>query len=77
MESQRKGLRLAVPTGWADVLVRTLKAALVAFVALQLKEYLDVGELDIPGWVIDGGWVAGVAFLLNTVLMWASPSPAR
>jgi hypothetical protein len=77
MDGLGKWLRLGVPSGWADVVVRTAKAAVIAFVALQVKEYLDARELDIPACAIDGAWVAAGTFAVNAVLLWASPAPAR
>jgi len=77
MESLRKWLRLGVPSGWPDVIVRTAKVAVIAFVALQLKEWLDAGELDTPACAIDGAWVAGGTFAVNAILVWANASPGR
>jgi hypothetical protein len=77
MNGSGKWLRLGVPSGWADVVVRTAKAAVIAFVALQLKEWLDARELDIPACAIDGAWVAGGTFAVNAILLWAIPVPAR
>lgn len=72
--SVRSWLRLGIPAGWADILVRTAKVAVIAFVALQSKEFLDVRELDIPGCAIDAAWVAGGTLMLNAILLWARPS---
>jgi len=76
MESLKKWLRIGVPAGWDDVVVRTVKAAVVAFVALNLKEWLDSGEWDAPACAIDAAWVAGGTFVLNAVLKWANPRKA-
>ena len=35
MQALDKWLRLGVPVGWADVIVRTAKVAVIAFLALQ------------------------------------------
>lgn len=77
MQSLGGWLRLGVPAGWADVLVRTAKAAVVAFVALQLKEWLDAGALDTPACAIDSAFVAGGTLALNAILLWASPPRGR
>lgn len=71
MESFKKWFSIAVPTEWDDVIVRTVKAAVVVFVVLQVKEWFDAGELDTPAAAIDAVWIAGGAFVLNAILMWA------
>lgn len=75
-ESRKTWVGIAVPRGWDDVLVRTVTAALVAFVSLLLKEWLDSREWDAPACAIDGTWVAGGTFVLNAILRWAAPSAA-
>lgn len=57
------------PSGWPVVIVRTVMAALVAFVVLQLKEYFDAGAFDTPATALDSGLIAGATFLLNAILM--------
>lgn len=69
--------RLGVPVGWADVVVRTAKVAVIAFLALQFKEWLDTRELDIPGCATDAAWVAGASFVMNAILLLARASPGR
>jgi hypothetical protein len=73
MKSLRKWLSLGVPAGWADVLVRTVEVAVVAFVVLQLKEWLDAGAFDTPGTAADAALTAGGIFVLNAVLIWLKP----
>jgi len=58
------------PARWADVLVRTLLAAVVAFVVLQLKEWFDAGQFDTAGTAVDAAWIAGGTLVLNAVLKW-------
>ena len=70
MESFKKWFTIAVPAGWADVFVQTLKAALVAFVVLQLKELVDAGAFDTPSTAADAAWIAGGTFALNAILRW-------
>jgi hypothetical protein len=77
MEGLARWLRLGVPSGWADVVVRTAKVAVIAFLALQFKEWLDTRELDIPGCAIDAAWVAGGTLALNAILLLANASPGR
>lgn len=59
----------AVPDGWADVAVRSIVALCAGFVALNLKEWLDSGQMDILGCAIDGVWVGGVTFVFSAILM--------
>jgi len=69
MASLEKWLRIGVPAGWNDVLVRTVKVAVVAILALVLKEWMETREWDVPTCAIDGAWVAGGAFALNAILL--------
>jgi hypothetical protein len=73
MSSFTKWLSLGVPTSWADALVRTVEVAVVAFVVLQLKEWLDAGVFDTPGTAADAALTAGGIFVLNAVLIWLKP----
>ena len=73
MESRKTWLRVTVPGGWDDVFVRTVMTAVVAFVALLLKEWLDSREWDAPACAIDGAWVGGGTFVLNAILKWRTP----
>jgi len=72
MERIEKWLRMGVPSGWADVSMRTLKVAVVAFVALMLKERMD-DSWDAPACAVDAAWVAGGTLALNVVLTWLRP----
>jgi hypothetical protein len=57
------------PAGWTQVLIRAITAAVVAFVTLQLKEFIDAGSFDTPATAIDAGLIAGATFVLNAILM--------
>jgi hypothetical protein len=56
------------PAGWSDVLVRTLTAAVIAFIALQAKEWFDAGAFDTPAAALDSGLIAGLTFIWNALL---------
>ena len=71
MERFKKWFNLDVPTGWADLFVGTLKAAVVAFVVIGLKDWFDAGALDAPDTAVDAALIAGGTFVLNAILMWA------
>ena len=69
MKSVKKWFSIAVPAGWADVVVRTVKVAVVAFVTLHLKEFVDAGfPLDTPDITVDAVWIAAGTFALNAIL---------
>lgn len=68
MESVKKQSIINVPNGWADVLVRTVMTAVVAFVVLQLKELVDAGAFDTPATALDAGLIAAGIFLLNAII---------
>ena len=69
MESIKKWVSMDTPTGWADLFVRTMKVAVVAFVILQLKELFDAGVFDTLATSIDAGLIAGGTLVLNALLM--------
>ena len=64
-----KWLRMDAPAGWPDLIVRTVKVALVAFVILQLKEWIDAGTFDTLGTAIDAGLIALGTLASNAILM--------
>jgi hypothetical protein len=69
MENSKGWFKLVLPAGWKDVLIRTVKVALVAFVMLHVKEFLDGGGFDTPDIAIDAAVVASGTLVLNAVLM--------
>ena len=73
MESFKKWFNIAAPSGWDDVVVRTVKVAVVAFVMFHLKEWFDAGTFDTPDIAIDSAWIAGGTFVLNAILLWVKP----
>ena len=73
MESLKKWFSIALPAGWDDVIVRTVKVAVVAFVILHLKEWIDAGAPDTLDIAIDAIWIAGGTLALNAILMWVKP----
>jgi len=69
MERFMKWLTIDAPTGWADLIVRAVKVALVGFVVLQLKELIDAGTFDTLATSIDAGLIAVGTFVLNAIFM--------
>ena len=68
MENSKGLFSIAVPSGWADIFVRAIKAAVVAFTVLQMKEWFDAGQFDTVGTAADAAMIAGGTILLNAIL---------
>jgi hypothetical protein len=58
-----------LPDGWKDVLVRTLTIFVITFVTLNLKEWVETREWDIPACAIDAGVIAAATFAYYAVLV--------
>jgi hypothetical protein len=56
------------PASWDAVVFRAATTAVVAFVVLQLKEYLDAGMFDTPGTGADAVLVGGGVLVLTAIL---------
>ena len=67
-ETRRIWLGMAVPSGFKEVLVRTIMAALVAFLALLLWDQIESGDFDPVGISSNAMAVAVGWFVLNTIL---------
>jgi len=70
MKSFKTWFSIAVPAGWADLIIRTVKVAVIAFVVLQLKEWFDAGAFDTPAAALDAALIAVGIFVLNVILVW-------
>jgi hypothetical protein len=68
MEKAMKQSSVSAPAGWADLLITSVKVAVVGFVVLQAKEWFDAGTLDTPATALDAGLIAGGVFVLNAIL---------
>lgn len=68
MEATRTWLGVSVPRGWTEVVASALITAVVGFVSLQFKEYLETREWDLLACAVDGACVGGGMFLLNLIL---------
>jgi hypothetical protein len=69
-KSSQNWFSIDAPAGWSVVFLRSIMAAVVAFVVLQLKEWVDAGAFDTPATAVDAGLIAGATFVLNAILMW-------
>lgn len=54
--------------GWLVTVIDALKVAVVAFVVLQIKEWIDAGALDVPGVLLDALLIAGGVLVVDAVL---------
>lgn len=68
MAKSKSLLSIDTPSGWAELVVRTLKVAVIGFVILQVKEYRDAGKFDTLATATDAGMIAGGTFLVNLLL---------
>ena len=73
MENSKKWFSFVFPDGWLDVFIRAIMVAIVAFVVLQLQEFLDVGGFDTPAAANDSGLIAGGILVLNVILLLLKP----
>ena len=71
MDGFKQWLSLAIPAGWEDVIVRTVKVLLVAFAVMHLKEWLDAGMFDSLEILVDAAWIAGGILVFNAILLFA------
>lgn len=55
------------PMGWNAVLLRTATAAVIAFVVLQAKEFVDAGRFDTPGTGADAVLIGAGIFLISAL----------
>jgi len=62
-----------VPFSIGQLIFRFFKIMLVAFVVMQVKEYVDAGVFDIPGVLMDSALVAAGVLILDLVSMSLRP----
>ena len=61
---------------WREVLAPAATVAVVAFVVLQIKEYVDAGRFDTPGTMTDALLVAVGMLVLKAVHQLMKKPPA-
>lgn len=71
MENSKNQPSLFGSNNWAEIFIRTIAVAVVAFVALQAKEWFNAGMLDVPGVLADAGLVAGGMLVLYVIVKMA------
>lgn len=73
MEKAMKQSSVSAPTRWADLLITSVKVAVVGFVILQGKEFVDAGSFDTPATALDAGLIAAGVFVLNAIVKMVKP----
>jgi hypothetical protein len=71
MSSRTKSVQRGIRERWVDLFARAGMVAVVAFVVLQLKEFIDANAFDTVGTATDAVLIAIGYLVLNAVLMWA------
>lgn len=61
---------------WKEVLASAATVAIVAFVVLQLKEFVDAGRFDTAGTMTDALLIAGGVLVLNSIRQFIPKRPA-
>ena len=67
-ETRRIWLGMAVPSGFKEILVRTVMAALVAFVALLLWDGIESSDFDPVG-ISSNAMAVGVGYLVLLTIL--------
>jgi hypothetical protein len=73
--ANRRTKSVAAPDGWADVFIRTFAVLVIAFVTLNLKEWFETNEWDIPACTVDAAVVAAGTLLFYGVMAIVSKGP--
>ena len=68
MESTKSLAKSETSAGWGDLLITSVKVAVVGFVVLQAKEYFDAGMLDTPATALDAGLIAAGTLVVNAII---------
>lgn len=73
METAKTLSKSDVSKGWMGLLTTSAKVAVVGFVVLQAKEYVDAGTFDTPATALDAGLIAAGVFVLNAIIKLVKP----
>lgn len=65
------------PADWGAVVFRAATTAVVAFLVLQIKEYVDAGMFDTSGTGADAILVGGGVLVLNAIFKLATPKKGQ
>ncbi len=67
-EQPRRGFSLDVPTAWGPLFGRGLVIAVTTFLTLQVKEFLQIGQVDTPASAEDAALIAGATVVVYAIL---------
>jgi hypothetical protein len=62
-----------VPLSFGQLILRFFKIAVIAFLVMQIKEYVDAGVFDIPGVLMDSALIAAGVLIVDLVSMSLRP----
>jgi hypothetical protein len=68
-----KWFSMDVPVGWGAAVARSVIVAVIAFVVLQLKEFVDAGSFDTPATGTDALLIAAALLAVNAIFMLMAP----
>lgn len=69
MNSSTGAFSQDVPLSFGQLILRFFKIAVIAFLVMQIKEYVDAGVFDIPGVLMDSALIAAGVLIVDLVLM--------
>ena len=58
-----------IPISIGQLILRFFKIAVIAFVVMQIKEYVDAGVFDLPGVMMDSALIAAGVLIFDLVSM--------
>ncbi len=67
MASSARSPEIAAPTGWGSLFMRAAQIAIVGFVVLQAKEYIDAGMFDTPATAVDALLIAAGVLVVDAI----------
>lgn len=73
MNSSTGAFSQDVPLSFGQLILRFFKIAVIAFIVMQIKEYVDAGVFDIPGVLMDSALIAAGVLIVDLVLMSLRP----
>lgn len=69
MKTVEKSFKLDIPSNFRHLLLRFIKVVVIAFIVLQIKEYVDAGMFDTAATLVDAGLIAAGILLIDLILM--------
>ncbi|MHB8113710.1 MAG: hypothetical protein ACYDHA_09680 [Bellilinea sp.] len=69
MNTVEKSFKLDIPSNFGHLLLRFIKVVVIAFIVLQVKEYVDAGMFDTAATLVDAGLVAAGILIIDLILM--------